>query len=66
MDYTNPPIPIEIVQWLTEHFPDKLPAPATPQHEILALCGEQRVIRFVKAAFDRQSPENVFAEENPD
>jgi hypothetical protein len=61
MDTTQiPPITREFVQWLASHFPDKLPDPATPQHEIIAKCGEQRVVRFLRAQHEMQSATSVF------
>lgn len=63
MDTTHtPPITKEFVQWLSEHFPDRLPAAETPPQEFAAKAGEQRVIRFVRAAFERQSAADVFPE----
>lgn len=63
MDTTlTPPLPKEIVQWLSEHFPDRIPPADTSPQEFAAKAGEQRVIRFVRAAFERQTAANVFPE----
>lgn len=58
----TPPLSKEIVQWLSANFPDRLPPADTHPQEFAAKAGEQRVIRFVRAAFERQTAENVFPE----
>lgn len=56
----TPPLTKELVQWLSEVFPDRLPPADTPHYEFAAKAGEQRVIRFIRARFDQQSAEQVF------
>lgn len=61
--HTPPPIPWEVVEWLSLRFPDTLPPAETPQHEMLALCGEQRVIRQLRKIVSSQNKDHTVLEE---
>lgn len=53
-DTPIPLIPLPVVNWLRETFPNECPGADVPEHEKCAKAGEQRVVRLVSIAYDRQ------------
>ena len=58
----TPPIEKAFVEWLSTQFPDRIPPADTSPQEFAAKAGEQRVIRFIRTMYERQTATNVFPE----
>lgn len=50
-----PPIPEDLMAYLSEVFPDRLPHPETPEMEVRLLMGQQQVIRHLRTKYDAQN-----------
>lgn len=50
-----PPIPAELLEWLEELFPDRLPEGETSTATLHLRIGEQRVVRRLRAEYKRQT-----------
>lgn len=56
-EITAPPIPRPVVEYLQKIYPNRLPPIHTPDRELGALIGEQRVIAHLSALLLRQQEE---------
>lgn len=55
MNESFPPIPKELIEALEKRFPERTPDLRMNIHEIRHKGGEQSVVRFLRAEFDRQN-----------
>lgn len=53
----KPEVPLVIVRYLEECFPDRVPHADTPEYEKCALAGEQRVVRRLRQIYNEQNEE---------
>lgn len=53
-----PPVPKDLLDNLTKHFPNQVPEITDVDREVWAKVGEQRVIRFLAKKFEEQN-ENI-------
>ena len=51
----SPAIPKELVSWLNEVFPNRVPSGATSQRELGVKQGERRVIDKIESEYRRQT-----------
>jgi len=49
-----PYVPLELLEWLEETYPDRCPDETTPERRVWINAGAAKVVRKLRAMYERQ------------